>query len=55
VKRWPPQPCGAEAAIAVEHVSIHTPDLDDVFLSVTGKRSTYQDNMQPASKGAPRR
>jgi ABC-2 type transport system ATP-binding protein len=29
-----------QARIDVEHVSIHTPDLDDVFLAVTGSHVT---------------
>ncbi len=29
-----------EARIAVERLSIHTPDLDDVFLAVTGSHVT---------------
>ena len=28
------------ARIAVEHLSIHTPDLDDVFFAVTGRAVT---------------
>lgn len=44
-----------DAAITVEHLSIHTPDLDDVFLAVTGNHASQQDNTKPASKEASRR
>jgi ABC-2 type transport system ATP-binding protein len=40
-----------EARIAVERLSIHTPDLDDVFLAVTGSHVTGD----PAPQGAQQR
>jgi ABC-2 type transport system ATP-binding protein len=36
------------AGIDVERLSIHTPDLDDVFLAVTGSHTTGQFNENPA-------
>ncbi|HSR83466.1 MAG TPA: hypothetical protein VLM11_04705 [Streptosporangiaceae bacterium] len=27
-----------DAGIAVDHVSVHTPDLDDVFFALTGRQ-----------------
>jgi ABC-2 type transport system ATP-binding protein len=43
-----------QARIAVERLSIHTPDLDDVFLAVTGSHVTAQlDGDQPPPR-APR-
>jgi ABC-2 type transport system ATP-binding protein len=41
-----------QAHIAVERLTIHTPDLDDVFLAVTGTRTTSQPDQ---AQGAPRR
>jgi ABC-2 type transport system ATP-binding protein len=35
-----------DAAIDVEQLSIHTPDLDDVFFAVTGHTSTHDANLQ---------
>jgi ABC-2 type transport system ATP-binding protein len=32
------------ARLPVEHVSIHTPDLDDVFFAVTGHPNTGHSN-----------
>ncbi len=40
-----------EAAIDVERLSIHTADLDDVFLAVTGSTATIPDD--PAPLGVP--
>ncbi|HTW20620.1 MAG TPA: ATP-binding cassette domain-containing protein [Mycobacteriales bacterium] len=39
----------ADAAIDVEQLSIHTPDLDDVFFAVTGRATqpTVQEALQP--------
>jgi ABC-2 type transport system ATP-binding protein len=44
-----------EARIAVERLSIHTPDLDDVFFAVTGSHVTGQPDENPASQGAAQR
>jgi hypothetical protein len=38
----------------VERLSIHTPDLDDVFLAVTGSHVTVQSNEKPALHGVPK-
>jgi ABC-2 type transport system ATP-binding protein len=40
-----------EARIDVERLSIHTPDLDDVFLAVTGSHVTRRSAEDPASRG----
>jgi ABC-2 type transport system ATP-binding protein len=37
----------ADAGVAVEHLTIHTPDLDDVFFAVTGPAA-----LEPAGRGA---
>jgi ABC-2 type transport system ATP-binding protein len=42
------------ARIQVERLSIHTPDLDDVFLAVTGSHVSAQPNQDPAPQGAER-
>jgi ABC-2 type transport system ATP-binding protein len=42
-----------EARISVERLSIHTPDLDDVFFAVTGSHVTAQLSGDPAPQGAP--
>ena len=42
-----------EARISVERLSIHTPDLDDVFFAVTGSHVTAQLNADPALQGVP--
>ena len=42
-----------EARISVERLSIHTPDLDDVFFAVTGSHVTAQLNGDPARQGVP--
>jgi ABC-2 type transport system ATP-binding protein len=42
-----------EARIPVERLSIHTPDLDDVFFAVTGSHVTAQLNGDPAPQGVP--
>jgi ABC-2 type transport system ATP-binding protein len=42
-----------EARISVERLSIHTPDLDDVFFAVTGSHVTAQLNGDPAPQGVP--
>jgi ABC-2 type transport system ATP-binding protein len=45
-----------EARIAVERLTVHTPDLDDVFFAVTGGRATGQLDRNPAPaspQGAP--
>ena len=42
-----------EARITVERLSIHTPDLDDVFFAVTGSHVTAQLNGDPAPQGVP--
>jgi ABC-2 type transport system ATP-binding protein len=36
--------------VAVESLSIHTPDLDDVFFAITGKPRTDTDNQDPSRK-----
>jgi ABC-2 type transport system ATP-binding protein len=41
-----------EARIAVERLSIHTPDLDDVFLAVTGSHVTAKSDDDLAPQGA---
>ena len=41
------------AGIEVEHLSIHTPDLDDVFLAVTGSHITAQLDGDRAPQGVP--
>jgi ABC-2 type transport system ATP-binding protein len=42
------------AHIKVERLSIHTPDLDDVFLAVTGSHVIAQTNHDPTPQGAER-
>jgi ABC-2 type transport system ATP-binding protein len=42
-----------EARISVERLSIHTPDLDDVFFAVTGSHVTAQLDTDPAPQGVP--
>ena len=42
-----------EARISVERLTIHTPDLDDVFFAVTGSHVTAQPNEDPAEDPAP--
>ena len=42
-----------EAHIAVEQLSIHTPDLDDVFFAVTGSHVAAQSNEDSAQQGVP--
>ncbi len=42
-----------EAGIDVERLSIHTPDLDDVFFAVTGSHVAPQPNGDHALEGAP--
>ena len=49
-----------QGGIAVERVSIHTPDLDDVFLAVTGSHvaasvAAAGSDVAPAPEGAPAR
>ncbi len=44
-----------EARIAVERLSIHTPDLDDVFLAVTGSHVTGRPDQAPTPQGAGQR
>jgi ABC-2 type transport system ATP-binding protein len=44
-----------EARIAVERLSIHTPDLDDVFLAVTGSHVTGRPDEDLTPQGAARR
>jgi ABC-2 type transport system ATP-binding protein len=44
-----------EARIAVKRLSIHTPDLDDVFLAVTGSHATSRPDEDPAPQGAAQR
>jgi ABC-2 type transport system ATP-binding protein len=41
------------AGVEVERLSIHTPDLDDVFFGVTGSHVTAQLPEEPAAQGAP--
>ena len=43
------------ARIAVERLSIHTPDLDDVFLAVTGSHVAGRPDEEPAPQGAAQR
>jgi ABC-2 type transport system ATP-binding protein len=43
-----------EARIDVEQLSIHTPDLDDVFLTVTGSQVTEESDKNPIPEGAGR-
>ena len=43
-----------EAQDAVERLTIHTPDLDDVFLAVTGSQATDPDGVRVV-QGAPQR
>jgi ABC-2 type transport system ATP-binding protein len=42
-----------EAGISVERLTIHTPDLDDVFFAVTRNHVTAQLNGDPALQGVP--
>jgi ABC-2 type transport system ATP-binding protein len=42
-----------EARISVERLSVHTPDLDDVFFAVTGSHVTAQLSPDPAPQGVP--
>ena len=42
-----------EAHIPVERLTIHTPDLDDVFFAVTGSHVTAQLSGDPAPQGEP--
>jgi ABC-2 type transport system ATP-binding protein len=42
------------ARIEVERLSIHTPDLDDVFFAVTGSHVSAQVDQDPAPQGAER-
>jgi len=44
-----------EAHIAVERLTIHTPDLDDVFLAVTGTHVIGRPDEDPITQGAPQR
>jgi ABC-2 type transport system ATP-binding protein len=44
-----------EARIDVERLSIHTPDLDDVFLAVTGSPVIGRPDEEPPRQGAPPR
>jgi len=44
-----------QACIAVERLSIHTPDLDDVFLAVTGSHVTGRPHEDPTPQGAAHR
>jgi ABC-2 type transport system ATP-binding protein len=44
-----------QARIDVERLSMHTPDLDDVFLAVTGSHVTGQADENPAPQGAQQR
>ena len=41
-----------EAHVAVEHLSIHTPDLDDVFLAFTGSHVTGRLDRNPTPERA---
>jgi ABC-2 type transport system ATP-binding protein len=43
------------ARIEVERLSIHTPDLDDVFLAVTGGHVSAQPYREPTPQGAAKR
>ena len=40
-----------EARIDVERLSVHTPDLDDVFFAVTGSHVTAPSYGTPAPQG----
>jgi ABC-2 type transport system ATP-binding protein len=42
-----------EARIPVERLTIHAPDLDDVFFAVTGSHVTAQLNADPTPQGVP--
>jgi len=42
-----------EARICVDRLTIHTPDLDDVFFAVTGSHVTAQRNPDHAPEGVP--
>ena len=42
-----------EARISVDRLTIHTPDLDDVFFAVTGSHVTAQLDGDPAPQGVP--
>jgi ABC-2 type transport system ATP-binding protein len=42
-----------EARISVERLTIHTPDLDDVFFAVTGSHVTAPPGGDPAPQGVP--
>jgi ABC-2 type transport system ATP-binding protein len=42
------------ARIEVDRLSIHTPDLDDVFFAVTGSHVNAQPNQDPTPLGAGR-
>jgi ABC-2 type transport system ATP-binding protein len=42
------------ASIEVERLSIHTPDLDDVFFAVTGSHVSAQPDRDPTPQGAER-
>jgi ABC-2 type transport system ATP-binding protein len=44
-----------QARVAVEGLSIHTPDLDDVFLAVTGSHVTGRPDADPTPQGAAQR
>jgi ABC-2 type transport system ATP-binding protein len=35
-----------DEAIAVEGLSVHTPDLDDVFFALTGHPTTEKESLQ---------
>jgi ABC-2 type transport system ATP-binding protein len=41
-----------QASITVDRLSIHTPDLDDVFFAVTGSHVSDQPDLDPALQGA---
>ena len=43
-----------EARIDVERLSVHTPDLDDVFFAVTGNHVTAQSGADHALQGVTR-
>ena len=42
-----------QARIPVERLTVHTPDLDDVFFAVTGSHVTAQLSPDPAPQGVP--
>jgi ABC-2 type transport system ATP-binding protein len=44
-----------EAHVAVEGLSIHAPDLDDVFLTVTGSHVAGRPDEDPTPRGAAQR